>query len=858
MDENNKETMEKEIASLMTVPSIGELTARALIKGGFNDIGSIEEAGFEKISKLEGMGENKAKGILDEIRGIIPGSADVSAEFICPGCGAILSLNSEMCPECDASYSTEEEVFLPGGILLDDPLETLSEYDVKITDGEDDEDVWFGRGAILECMGAYEAAYESFDMVIEFDPLYDQIWNARARLAMKLGKIEEAARAYKLVVNSKMEGLEVLQNMYFGGQDEEDIPKKVHSIEAEVVEQSLAKARREISDLKGKTEYVDNLQDILGEASKARNVDDREKAVELANEVTDKIAALKETLPLLEEIQEKLALFEDDEKNLEMFYNRFQELIQGIQEGLFTEMVEKAKGIHGDMSELLQDGSTVEEAAEPEITLKEDIVEEDSLPEEETGVEEPLSEPETEAEEPIPEQETEVEEPLPEQETETADEFHDALEDARKLQEETDEYIAEQKSLTDVETPEQITQGLSEAELEEVLSDARNALAEARDTGLRLDNIKTTLKAALELKNEGALEEARERMEQVINDSKLVTDIFGILEWGKKYVMRMKDSDMEFKLHLNKLKEIKALGDQGDYQDAISQGEIALRDMRNILGIEEEEEMQYPRPEQGDVSDGEKEKNLKKGIEDLKKLIVLARTNHMDVTKVGELINSAMISANKESYEEAIYFMKEGTVRMKEQIDEFLSEKIQYLENMMERPDEDGLMKECPKYLESARKAWESGEYDSAIEQVKKGQKLCEAAKTPVDVARDKIKELEQLVEDAEFIGMDMKKERRILHDAMGNIESAPTDDAMAKALKTEVEREIMKDLPDKLKVAMKNAQKDLQDAKVSGKNISNQIYLLKQVNIDAKEENIIKSVKYLKKYKNDMRDMAE
>ncbi|MFO8110076.1 MAG: hypothetical protein R6U17_06105, partial [Thermoplasmata archaeon] len=502
MEEKNN-TSSDGITTLMTVPSIGELTARVLVKEGYEDIKSLEDAGAERITKLECIDEEKVKKIFNEIRGVMDGSIDIVSEFICPKCGVIVMLSLDVCPECGADFaSMEEQVFLPGGILLDDPLETLAEYDVKIADGKDDEDVWFGRACILESMGAYEAAYESYDNVIEFDPLYDQIWNAKARLAMKLGKMNEAAKAYKLAVNSRMDGLEVLQDLYTSEAPPEEVqPTKEHSIDVQEVEETIGKARAEIARLKGKTSHIENLQELLSKASAARNNDEREKAVQLAKEVLKKAALMDDILPLLEEIEEKFYHFEDDEESLESYYNQFQELIQDLKDGHFQEVLDKAKKVLSDMDERLSDKDTLS-----------------------------------------------------------------------------------------VEKEEILTEEKEEEEIEEILSDARRALADARETGINLDNIKENLKEGLAAKKKGSLQEAREKIKKVLDDSQAVVQTFEVLDKGKNMIGRMREAGLVFDTHLNKLKKSKTLADKGSYQESITLAQVAVEEMEEDLSPEGEEE----------------------------------------------------------------------------------------------------------------------------------------------------------------------------------------------------------------------------------------------------------------------------
>ncbi len=903
MKDKSQDIDKHKVNTLMTVPSIGELTARFLIKESFDDMDKIEQAGRDIICKLDSIGYDKGDKIFDELEGIRKESPNVTSEFRCPSCSVIVPTSLDICPECRTRFSSlEEQVFLPGGILLDNPLESLAEYELKIADGLADEEIWYGRAAILESMGEYEAAYDSYDKVIEFDPLYDQIWNAKARLAMKLGKMDEAAMAYKVAVDFRIEGGESMKDMFVDKKPEPPKPpQKEHDIGVHEVENNISKARAKISKLSGKGVNIEHLRQLVREASNARIEDDRENAVKLAKEVIEKASRLKETLTYIDNIKDKLPEFYDDEEVCEEYYNRFQQIMYNIENDEFHETHTLAKKLMLDIEDSLEDIKKLQPQEESIQSETEETVEEH----------------------------VEIKEEIPKVET--------------------------QEESIPSETEETVEEHVDEESLDESISEARKSLAEARDTKINIDDIKGYLRDALKARKEDDISKTHDYLEKVLEGSKKVIEIFDLLKEGKAMILKMKDSDLAFKPHLKKLKEIKTLADQGRYEESIVLAEDEIEDMRQTMYTPEEieffktldklenrcsdlddeamgisiineklsklkelqadgkisealekltnitemmkdqeslqarfdevkdrlaedsglsdeisEELNFVQElaEEGNFKEAIKkvskinmpddvdEEKIKEGINNFKKYIVIARNNDLEVDEAGGIINKAMIAGNNGSYQEALEFLNEGMQHITTEIETKISQDIAHVEELINDAEEGADKDKAKKNIGNAREFLEDEDYRSAFQEVSKALQTAEGAKPPKIKSMDRVKSIEQLIEDCKTIGVDVEEAKELLYQAIEKIEQDSLDDA--SELTQEAKDRLITNISKDLKILMKEAQKELREAKLSGKNVSKPIYLLKQVKDSEEEEILEKNVRYLLKYKQEMQNMAE
>lgn len=332
LSDSNKEIVVDEISSL---PSVGELTVRVLLKEGYDSLEKIKVASVEELGALEHIGEVKALRIkreIDEGDRLVK----VKKEVLCPDCNVAIPVSNDSCEECGTSISSlGEDVILPGGDLLDDPLNTLADIEERLMDGEEDEDLWYSKAAILESMGALEKAYECYDRVIELDPLYDWIWNAKASLAMKLGKYEDATRAYKVAVDFRMDPgyMDILGGRALE-EKEKAKPKKTkeHSIDVSVIESKMIDARKMIYDMDIVLLEKTRVEELLEKAIKHRNKDEREEALKYAEMTIESVGKLNGLYELIEEIEAIRSDIELDHGDIDRYIERYTELKEEVEQ----------------------------------------------------------------------------------------------------------------------------------------------------------------------------------------------------------------------------------------------------------------------------------------------------------------------------------------------------------------------------------------------------------------------------------------------------------------------------------------------------------------------------------------------
>lgn len=311
MDEK-KSPHNKKIEDLTKIPSIGKLTARTLLDSGFSSISNLKNASEEDLNSLEGLGKNLAKDILkdleDEALKTDEKKEKESLEIRCPVCERIIKSDAKECQECEEDINITSEIIIPEKGMIENPRERLAEVEERIWDNGDDPEIWFIRASILESMNANRKALESYDKVIELDPLFDNVWNAKAHVSLKIGEVEEAAKAYKLAYDvMDLPGgiVNEIESKDLSSEEKIEEIKKIDEEEKEI-EKQISRARDLLEKLDRDAREIKELTMILDEATEEKIEGNKTKALDKADEVIKKSEAIEKTENYLSEFEEKL------------------------------------------------------------------------------------------------------------------------------------------------------------------------------------------------------------------------------------------------------------------------------------------------------------------------------------------------------------------------------------------------------------------------------------------------------------------------------------------------------------------------------------------------------------------------
>lgn len=317
MEKEEDSPKDGSLQDLKRLFSIGNLTARALLEEGFSSISELEEAELEDLRSIEYIGDNLAEKILEELKNedlADKGEVKDKLELRCPICQNFTKVEEDKCRECEEAIESTSRVVVPDQGLIENPLETLASIEEEILfDGEDAES-WFTRGSILESMGANRQALESYDRVIELDPLFDHIWNAKANVSLKVGETSEAANAYKLAFDAHKGPNNIMSNI----EEKKTVPseegkdlKEIDEKDKEL-DENISKARELFNEIKGREEQSSELVMTLDRVTEERTRGNKDKALELVKNLINRSEALLEIDEQMPELKNKIEKIESE------------------------------------------------------------------------------------------------------------------------------------------------------------------------------------------------------------------------------------------------------------------------------------------------------------------------------------------------------------------------------------------------------------------------------------------------------------------------------------------------------------------------------------------------------------------
>lgn len=798
MGNKNDDSLERFIKNLKEIPYIGELTARVLVKNGYDSLSKIEDADLEELIQIDSIGEDKANRILEEIKGEKEDSKNITSEFFCPTCRSIIELDMDICEECDEEFKIEGAVILPDVGLVDEPKKLLASSERDIMDGKESSEVWYGRGAVLESMGFKWEALRSYNKVIEHDPLYDHIWNTKARAALEVGQVKDAARAYKIafdthIANSKIKSLSHVEPSI---EKEKKVIEK-RDISVKEVENKIFMARSVISELKRNEIDLSDLKNLLDSAVEARNNDNRKESVNKSERIINSAGQIREFLDIKEKIDEHLEKLEGLDIDTEDYISKEEALIEEINDGNYESTIEDSYPLLDTVQQRLEDEKVrIEKEKERKEKIDENIQDIKKLVKELRKTSLDLDEFKNNLSEVIQARKEE-------RYKEGLDKVSDILETGEVILE-TDKKIKDIKekisesefTLKEFGFKEEIQKILDLAkdglyteakekstsllekyddrlvELEqekdlkekfsEKVSDLKEKFSELKNTSLNEEIIKSKMADAKELKSQEEYGDGINVLDEAIDDTNKLLDFSERLEEAKSVIKQANEQNIEIKDYKVRLKSLKNDAEDGSFENIFDDIEELIEDVEDTI----------------EETITERKHNLEDKIDELDEVIKEGKEKNVAMEAIQEKLDKAVNMKKEENYLDGLNILK-GTIE-KAQTKIELDPKLSSIDEIIGEIKEDIDVSKFEEQISKIRNRFDEGDYEESLtmsealheeiierkKQLEKEHELSKIYEEKLSEARDilskgrdtrvKVDDIKKLIDEAE----DAKEEK--------------------------------------------------------------------------------------------------
>ncbi|MFW5946449.1 MAG: helix-hairpin-helix domain-containing protein [Candidatus Natronoplasma sp.] len=807
MQENNA-SKEESLKDLTSIPSIGNLTALALIDSNYDSISKLKDADTEDLTSIDHIGENLANKIIEEIK---EGSFDekeeeknTTLEFRCPVCERFTGLEDDECQECEEPVEIFSSVVLPDRGIIENPKETLAKVEEKILDNGGDAENWFIRGSIMECMGANRKALESFDRVIELDPLFDYVWNAKAQVSLKIGKTEEAAKAYKLAFNAQKGQANLMGHLESAEKSTpKEITKPIENDELDKeLDSKLSKARELLGELDDGERDISEISAVLDDATEERIEGNRDKALEMVEDAIKRCQSLSDMEDeRVEELSERIQKVDEFSEELSEEIRKITGIVEATSQA--KEALEKREPgkVSGLLSRYLENEPSlryISENLNKMKALKDQI--------KELGVKEDFLDD-------IDKDFEKVEELCRNEEYQKAE---DLFEDLMEQLEGTLEYVERIRDEYLNEIEETIERGEKKGfDLETVKNDLgelkekfKAGAEDRKDMIERFEAVKQKAEKTLSLRsNISEIEEMLSKNQEELNISEYeerIEEIEDVFEEGN--FEKAIDSSGELKENLKT--DVKEL-EEGDKEELENKAEAKLAEARKKLSELRETDfnIEHTKGLLKDSNDCRKRGDLQKSIaltekfiDSADKMIKLSKLIKKAHKKIEELESKNLVDKETMEYEldqykKLVMIEKYGLAQ------EFLSETVEELEEAIDKE------KKIPTPEEKLDKSDTQipTQIKEKVRNVKELNNLVEKAEIEIQVNRKPLKEAIIKIKDLEYVEankilmdwkeslidrLDYELENRLemLHEILDNLD-IPSVQRRGKAILGNVER---------------------------------------------------------------------
>jgi predicted RNA-binding Zn-ribbon protein involved in translation (DUF1610 family) len=248
-------------------------------------------------------------------------------------------------------------------------------------------------------------------------------------------------------------------------------------------------------------------------------------------------------------------------------------------------------------------------------------------------------------------------------------------------------------------------------------------------------------------------------------------------------------------------------------------------------------------------------KTLPKLVNEVKPMLISAKKLGIDIAESRKLISEAIAAGKRRDVRKAVGLVKQSKSGLEDAFAEQIAGSIEaFREDVTAARGLGADVERTEELIESAILSLENEDFEGSIKDLQSAKKKFEAIGAGLTTAKDALGEAKLLIADASQFGIDVSEAEHLHKEGSAALQRKEWD--VASLFAKQSKEKLVEKLPAKLVEEVKRARDILLELKVRGGDLKRPIQILKKASMTLKEEKYVDSLRLLKVFRKEIRDM--
>jgi len=248
-------------------------------------------------------------------------------------------------------------------------------------------------------------------------------------------------------------------------------------------------------------------------------------------------------------------------------------------------------------------------------------------------------------------------------------------------------------------------------------------------------------------------------------------------------------------------------------------------------------------------------KTLPKLVNEVKPMLISAKKLGVDIAGSRKLISEAIAAGKRRDVRKAVGLVRQSKRGLEDAFMEQIAGSLEaFREDVTAARGLGADVERTEELIENAILSLENEDFEGSIKDLQSAKKKFEAVGAGLTTAKDTLEEAKLLIADASQFGIDVSVAEHLHKEGSAALQRKEWD--VASLFAKQSKEKLIEELPAKLVEEVKRARDILLELKVRGGDLKRPIQILKKASMTLKEEKYVDSLRLLKVFRKEIRDM--